>query len=304
MATPRLLLLAFIISLTACNPNMKQEAPVVPLAAAAQAPQPPIAAKKPYQVVSPNGSREDEYYWLRDDKRENPQMLDYIKQENAYADAMLAHTKALETKVYQEIIGRLQQDDSSVPYRMNGYWYFRRFETGKEYPIYSRRADTPNAPEEILLNANELAKGHDFFEIGDIAISPDSKLIAWAEDTVGRRQYVVKVMELATRKEFPVALGNVENNIVWAGDNKTFFYIEKDPKTLLGYRVRKHSLDSANRDNVTADPLVWEQTDDSFYTQLSKTKDEKYLLITTQSTVSTEVLYADANAAQPAFKVF
>ena len=167
-----------------------------------QAPQPPVAAKKPYQVESPNGSREDEYYWLRDDKRENPEMLAYVKAENAYADAMLAHTKPLETKVYNEIIGRLQQDDSTVPYLMNGYWYFRRFETGKEYPIYSRRAGTKDAPEEILLNGNELAKGHDFFEMGDIAISPNSKLMAWAEDTVGRRQYVVKVMDLATRKVY------------------------------------------------------------------------------------------------------
>ena len=250
MAKPHLLLLALIISLTACNKNMKETAPVTA--------QPPIAAKKPHQVTSPNGDREDEYYWLRDDKRENPEMLDYIKQENAYADAMLAHTKALETKVYQEIIGRLQQDDSTVPYRMNGYWYFRRFETGKEYPIYSRRADAPNAPEEILLNANELSKGHDFFEIGDIAISPNSKLMAWAEDTVGRRQYVVKVMDLATRKEFAIALPKVENNVVWAGDNKTFFYIEKEPKTLLGYRVRSHRLGSPNNTEVAADPLVWE----------------------------------------------
>ena len=161
-------------------------------------------------------------------------MLAYVKAENAYADAMLAHIKPLETKVYNEIIGRLQQDDSTVPYLMNGYWYFRRYETGKEYPIYARRKGTQDAPEEILLNVNELAKGHDFFEVGDIAISPDSKLMAWAEDTVGRRQYVVKVMDLATRKVCPIALPNVENNVVWAGDNQTFFYIEKDPETLLG----------------------------------------------------------------------
>ena len=109
-------------------------------------PLPPVAAKKPHQVVSPNGSREDEYYWLRDDKRENAEMLAYVKAENAYADAMLAHTKPLETKVYNEIIGRLQQDDSTVPYLMNGYWYFRRYETGKEYPIYSRRADGRTRP--------------------------------------------------------------------------------------------------------------------------------------------------------------
>ena len=190
MATARLatlvcLGLASLLSLsTACSTNMKHtpaaivepttdSAPAIPAV-----PQAPVAAKKPYQVVSSNGSREDEYYWLRDDKRENPEMLAYVKAENAYADAMLAHIKPLETKVYNEIVGRLQQDDSTVPYRMNGYWYFRRFETGKEYPIYSRRADVANAPEEILLNVNELSKGHDFFEVGEIAISPKNRLAA------------------------------------------------------------------------------------------------------------------------------
>src|SRR6478736_6246454 len=163
MATARLDTLVYLgltalLSLsTACSTNMKHT-PAVSADSdliAPEMPLPPVAAKKPHQVVSPNGSREDEYYWLRDDKRENVEMLAYVKAENAYADAMLAHTKALESKVYNEIIGRLQQDDSTVPYLMNGYWYFVRFETGKEYPIYSRRADVANAPEEILLNVNE-----------------------------------------------------------------------------------------------------------------------------------------------------
>ena len=289
--------LALLVLLTACKPNMKETPPALADTA-------PVAARKPHQVTSENGSREDEYYWLRDDKRENPDMLAYVKAENAYADAMLAHVKPLETKVYNEIIGRLQQDDSTVPYLMNGYWYFKRFETGKEYPIYSRRKGTKDAPEEILLNGNEMAKGHDFFEVGDIAISPDSKMLAWAEDTVGRRQYIVRVMEIASRKVHAVALPNVENNVVWAGDNKTFLYIEKDPETLLGYKVRKHSIDSANNTDVAADPLVWEQKDTSFYTGVGKTKDDKYLWIGTQSTVSSEMWYADANDSKLVFKVF
>jgi oligopeptidase B len=297
---------SLVLALTACHTNMKQTpaAITVPVTAAPQVPGPPVAARKPFQVASPHGSREDEYYWLRDDKRANPEMLAYVKAENAYADAMLAHIKPLETKVYNEIVGRLQQDDSTVPYLMNGFWYFRRYETGKEYPIYSRRAAAEGSPEEILLNANELSKGHDFFEIGDIAISPDSKLMAWAEDTVGRRQYVVKVMELATRKVYPIALRDVENNVVWAGDNQTFFYIEKHPETLLGFRVRSHRLDSTNTTDAAADPVVWTQEDESFYTQLARTKDEKYLLIHTQSTVSSEVWYADATAVKLEFKVF
>jgi len=294
----RCALLALFISLTACH--MKQT-PAVPASATAQ---PPVAAKKPHAVTSPNGSREDEYYWLRDDKRENPEMLAYVKAENAYADAMLAHTKPLETRIYNEIIGRLKQDDATVPYLMNGYWYYRRFETGKEYPVYARRKGSKDAPEEILLDVNEMAKDHDFFEIGEIAISPNSQLVAWAEDTVGRRQYTIRVMEIATRKVYPLALPNVENNVVWAGDNQTFLYVEKDPETLLGRKVRSHHIDSSNLASVPGDPLVWEQTDESFYTSVGKTKDDKYLWIASQSTVSSETWFADAHDPYLHFKVF
>jgi oligopeptidase B len=292
------LVLPFLIS---CSTSMTQnparaDAPLLPL--------PPVAAKKPHTVHSPNGSREDEYYWLRDDKREDPEVLAYLQAENAYADAALAHVKPLADKVYQEIIGRLQQDDSSVPYRLNGYWYYRRFETGKEHPIFARRRDAGGAPEEILLNVNELAKGQDFFDVGDMAVSPNSRLMAWAEDTVGRRQYVIKVMDLDTHRVLPIALPNVENNVIWANDNQTFFYIEKDPETLLGFRVRSHRLDSDNHTDVSRDPVVWTQQDESFYSQLYRTKDENYLVIHTSSTVSTEVWYAEANDPALRFKLF
>src|SRR6185436_14970050 len=142
------------------------------------------------------------------------------------------------------------------------------------------------------------------FQVGEIAISPNSMLMAWAEDTVGRRQFVVKVMDLTTRRVLPIALPNVENNLVWAGDNRTLLYIEKNPETLLGYKVRSHDILGANHTDVAADPLVWEQTDDSFYTGVSRTKDDKYLLIHTQSTVSSEVWYAEAAAAKLDFRVF
>ena len=283
------------------TPVVDSASVVVP---AASLPQAPVAAKKPYTVTSPHGNREDEYYWLRDDKRENAEMLAYLKAENAYTDAALAHTAGLEEKIYQEIIGRLQQDDSSVPYLMNGYWYLKRFETGKEYPIFARRKDAPGAAEEILLNVNDMARNQDFFDVGDIAISPDSRMMAWAEDSVGRRQYVVKVMNLDTHSIYPIDMSNVENNLVWAGDNRTFFYIEKDPQTLLGFRVRSHHVDSPNHKDISKDPIVWTQEDGSFYTQLYRTKDEKYLIIHTQSTVSTEVWYADASAPKVEFKLF
>jgi oligopeptidase B len=299
--------LIFLISLTACA--MKQTAPALPESPAAAVAKPakaspPVAAKKPFDVVSPNGTRSDEYYWLRDDTRENPEMLAYVTAENDYAHAMLAHAKPIEEKIYSEIVGRLKQDDASVPYLMNGYWYYSRFETGQEYPVYARRKGTKEAPEEILLDVNAMAKGKDFFQVGGMAVTPDARLIAWAEDTVGRRQYVIRAMEIATRKVLNVALPNVENDIVWAGDNKTFLYVEKDPETLLGYKVRRHSIDSANADDVQKDPLVWEQKDTSFYSGVGKTKDEKYLVIATQSTVSSEYWFADANDPKLEFKVF
>src|SRR5688572_30507729 len=302
MAFVRPAVLVLIFFLVSCSTPMKQ-IPAIADAPALSIPPPPIAVKKPHQVLSPHGNREDEYYWLRDDKRENPEMLAYVKAENEYADRMLAHTKALETRVYEEIIGRIQQDDSTVPYLMNGYWYYRRYETGKEYPIYARRKGTKEAPEEILLNVNEMAKGHDFFEVGDIAISPDSNLMAWAEDTVGRRQYVVRVKNLTTHEDLPIAIPNVENNIVWAGDNKSFLYVEKHPETLLGYKVRNGTIHPKSYVDG-ADPLVWEQTDDSFYTQVYRTKDEKYLVIHTQSTVSAEAWFADASDPKLGFRLF
>jgi oligopeptidase B len=298
------LVVPLLATLSACSANMKQTSATAAIPQNAAAPRPPVAAKKPFQVQSPNGAREDEYYWLRDDKRENPEMLAYLAAENAYADQMLAHTRELQKRVYDEIVGRLQQDDSTVPYLMNGYWYYRRFETGKEYPIYARRKGKLDAPEEILLNVNEMAQGHDFFEVGEMAISPDSNLLAYAVDTVGRRQYVARVMDLRTRTVLPIELANIENNIAWAGDNQTFLYIEKDPETLLGFRVRKHSIHSANHTDVSQDPVVWEQQDESFYTQVYRTKDEKYLVIHTQSTVSTEAWFADASSPKLEFKLF
>ncbi|MEO8307653.1 MAG: S9 family peptidase [Pseudomonadota bacterium] len=264
---------------------------------------PPVAAQRSHQVPSPNGSREDEYYWLRDDTRTNPLMLDYLERENSYADEMLAHVKPLTSRLYAEMVGRIKQDDATVPFLRNGYFYFTRYETGQEYPIYARRSTTSGAPEEILLNVNELAKGHDFFEVGDLVVSPDNRMMAWAQDTVGRRQYVIKVMDLPTRAVLPVERSNAENNIIWAGDSRTFLYIEKDPETLLGFRVRKYTLGHASTGMAT-DPVVWEQEDESFYTQLSRTKDDKYLLISTQSTVSTEVWFADAADPRLQWRLF
>ena len=261
---------------------------------------PPAAAVKPHAVASPHGARTDEYYWLRDDARENKEVLTHLAAENAWTDAQLAPFKPLQDTLYAEIIGRIKQDDSSVPYRKGGYWYYTRYETGLEYPIHARRCGTMQAPEQILLDVNEMAKGREFFEVAELSVSPDGRLLAWAEDAIGRRQYVLRIRDLQTGVTLPDRIENTEGDVEWAADNRTFLYVEKDPVTLLGYKVRKHVLGT----DPQHDPLVWEQTDESFYTGVGKTKDERYLLIGTQSTVSSEYWYADAADPKLEFKLF
>ena len=263
-------------------------------------PLPPIAAVRPYEVVSPNGSRVDEYYWLRDDTRTSKEVLAYLEAENAYKTSMTAHAKALEDRVYDETIARIRQDDSSVPYRKRGYWYYARFETGKEYPVYARKAGNLEAAEQLMLNANVLAEGHGFYQVGATAVAPNDRLLAYVEDTVGRRQYRLRVKDLGTGETLPDVIENVDPALAWTADSASVLYVEKHPETLLGYRVRRHVLGT----DPAGDPLIYEQDDDSFYTEVKKTKDERYLLIVAESTVSTEVRYADAADPDLKFRVF
>ncbi|MGY4398749.1 oligopeptidase B [Sphingomonas sp. UYAg733] len=254
-------------------------------AIAQDAPKPPIAAKKPHEIKAPFGAtRQDEYYWLRDDTRKNPDMLAYLAAENSYADTVLAPTKALQDTLYKEVVGRIKQDDSSVPYLKNGYYYYTRFDTGADYAVAARRKGSMQAPEEVLLDQPKLAAGKGFFQAASQTVSPDTKLLAWAEDIVGRRQYVLKVKDIATGVMHDDLVPNVEPNLVWGDDNKTIYYVEKDPVTLLSKRVKAHVLGTP----ASADTLVYEEKDDSFYMGLGRTTDDKYICIQLQSTVSNE----------------
>ena len=156
-------------------------------------------------------------------------MLAYLKAENAYADAVLAPTKPLQDELFKEIVGHIKQDDSSVPVRDRGYWYYTRFQTGQNYPVLARKAGSLTAKEQMMLDEPAMAKGHGFFAVSDWAVSPNNRLLAYALDTVGRRQYALKVKDLATGKTLADNVANVEPDLVWADDNKTVFYIEKDP---------------------------------------------------------------------------
>ncbi|WP_343520787.1 S9 family peptidase [Sphingomonas sp.] len=265
---------ALVLSLATTAPVSAQEAPA-----------PPVAAKKPHQVKAPFGAtREDEYYWLRDDTRKNPEMLAYLKAENAYADAVMAPTKPVQETLYKEIVGRIKQDDSTVPYLDNGYWYYTRYETGGNYPIVARRKGEMTAPEEIILNQPEMARGANFFQVGGRQVSPDNRLLAYAEDRVGRRQYVLKVKDLTTGQTLTDAIPNAQPGFAWAGDNKTIFYIEKDPVTLLGKRVKAHVLGTP----VSRDRLVYEEKDDTFSLGIGVTSSEKFICIFSSKTVSDE----------------
>jgi oligopeptidase B len=260
------------------------------------APRPPLAPQQAHEVVAPHGTRVDPWYWLRDDERTHPEVVAYLEAENAYRYAMLEHLQPFEQRLYDEIVGRIKQDDSTVPARHNGYWYYTRYEPGHEYPVYARRKGLLDAPEEVLVDANQRAAGHDFYQLASLEVSPDSRLIAFTEDRVGRREYVLRFIDTATGLELPDTVVNVEPDLAWADDNRTILYVEKDPQTLLGCRVRKHVLGTVAAD----DALVYEEEDDAFYLGVERSKSERHLYVISQSTVSAEYRWADA--ADPALR--
>ena len=259
--------------------------------AAGEAPTPPIAAIRPHRLIEHGLERVDDYYWLRDDSRKDPAMLAYLAAENAYTQAVLAPTEALQASLYRELAGRLKPDEDTVPFRKHGFWYYRRFEAGSEYDRLYRRAGSMTAPEELLLDLNKLAAGHDYFALGDWDVTPDGRLLAWTEDTVSRRQYTIHVRDLATGERRRETIANCSGEVVWANDNQTLFYVEKDPVTLLGFRVRRHRLGS----DPAADPVVWEEQDKSFYTEIGKSKSGRFIRIASHSTVASEVRLLDAD---------
>jgi oligopeptidase B len=259
--------------------------------------QAPVAARHPHAVESPNGTRIDDYYWLRDDERSDPQVLEHLARENAYADAVLRPLAALEQELYEELTGRLAPDDDSVPVRYRGYWYFTRYTPGHEYPQYWRRADREGADGELLLDVNVLAAGHDYFQVGDWSVSPDGTRLAYTRDTVGRRQYELRVLDLASHEELPDRVVNIESEILWAADSRTLLYIEKDPETLLSVRVHAHTLGARGPDR-----LLYEEADHSYFLGLDASRSEEMLFIACSSTEQTQWHYAGADDPALAFR--
>jgi len=258
---------------------------------------PPQAMRQAHQVISPNGNREDEYFWLRDDTRMAPAVLQYLAQENAYTDAVLEPLADLEGALLEELTARLAPEDESVPEFDRGYWYYRRYRRGEEYPVYVRHEGSLEAPEEIILDVNALAAGHEYFAIGAMAVSPDNQLLAYTEDRVGRRQYTLRIRELAGGRTMADQFPNIEPDVVWAMDSRTVLIVEKDPDTLLSVRVRAHTLGA----DAAQARLVYEEPDDSYFLGLGKSRSEQFVFIICESTQQSEWLAIEA--ADPLLRV-
>jgi len=242
--------------------------------------------------------RGDDYYWLRD--RDNPEVIAHLNAENEYAEKAMAHTKRLEEKLFEEIKARFKQTDMSVPYRRDDYFYYTRYEEGREYPIYARKRGSLDQPEEILLNGNVLAEGHEFFSIGGWAVSSGQDLLAYAVDTQGRRIYTTRFKNLTTGELFSDVIPEVTENLAWANDNQTLFYAKQDPTTLRAYRIYRHLLGS----DIKNDELIFEENDETFSAYVFKTKSKKYLMIVSSHTLSQEYRYLDASDPFGEFKIF
>ena len=199
---------------------------------------PPFAEKKPKELTIHGHTRIDNYFWMNN--REDTSVINYLKAENAYTDEVMKDTKEFQDQLYNEIVGRIKQTDESVPYRDNGYYYYTRFEEGKEYPVYCRKKGNLESDEEILLNVNEMAEGHDYFQVAGLTVSPDNKLIAYGVDTVSRRKYTIYFKDLVSGRIYEDAIPLTTGGAFWANDNKTVFYTQKEEETLRPYKIFRH----------------------------------------------------------------
>jgi oligopeptidase B len=251
----------------------------------------PIAKKQPYALTTHAKTRSDDYYWMRDDERQNAEILAHLAQENAYCDEQLAPIKPLQSALFEELKGRIVKDDNTVPVKDGQYWYHSEVRGDDEYARHYRSSSMAMANKVLLLDVNELANGYEFYELGEVALSPSEQLMAYSEDTDGRRIYTVRFKDLNNDKMLDDVLENTEGQVVWANDNQTVFYVKKDLKTLLGYQVFRHELGTEQDQDV----LVYEEQDSSFFMGLGKSRDESLIIIDLASTETNDMWILDAN---------
>ena len=257
----------------------------------------PKAKKIAKELSIHEDTRIDNYYWLND--REDQAVIDYLTAENEYREAIMAHTKDFQASLFKEIVGRIKQTDMSVPYKKDGYFYFTRYEEGKEYPIYARKNETLEAPEEIMLNVNELANDFDYYAVGSTSVSTNNKILAFGEDTVSRRIYTLRFKNLETGEYLADRIENTTGSAVWANDNQTVFYTRKDD-ALRPYKIYKHKLGTPASEDVE----IYHEADETFRTGIYKTKSKKFLVIVAAMTISTEYKILEADNPDGEFRIF
>ena len=262
--------------------------------------EPPRAQKIDHFMSIHGDKRNDEYYWLRDDTRQNKAVLDYLNAENEHTAAQLSHTTELQEQLFEEMTARLEPNVESIPVFDNGYWYWSKYEEGKDYPIYIRQKGSLDAPQELLLDENKRAEGHEFYSLAAMKISTNDQLMAIAEDTISRRQYKIRIMDLDSGEFYPEVIENTSGQIVWANDNKTLFYVRKHPTTLLPYQVFRHELGTS----PDQDQLIYEEKDTTYYTGIFKTRSDNLIGIGVSSTMSSEYRFVSADKPSDAFEVF
>ena len=268
----------------------------------------PVAEKQEHITEIHGLELKDDYFWMRlsdaQKEAETPDaqttaVVDYLNAENDYKTEVLKPTEAFQESLFEEIVGRIKQDDQSVPLLDNGYYYYTRYEEGKEYPIHCRKEGSLDAEEEVMLNVNEMAEGYSYFAVGGRSVSTNNNVLAFSVDTVSRREYTLQFKDLATGEILDDRIPNISGGATWANDNRTVFYTKKDPVTLRSYRIYKHVLGT----DATADEVVYEETDETFSCGIGKTKSEAYLMIGSYSTVSSEWRFLDANTPEGAWQI-
>ena len=260
--------------------------------------QPPKVKQIPKELKIHGDVRIDEYYWLND--RENPEVIDYLNKENDYYEQETLHTKNFQKDLFEEIKSRIKKDDSSVPYKFNGYWYITRYEKGKDYPIYTRKKESLDSKEELLFDCNIMAKDHSYFRLVGLSVSPNNQYVSYGVDTTGRRQYKLLIKDLKSNKVLKEKVWNTTGGSTWANDNKTLFYVLKDETTLRSEAVYKHRLNTSSE----IDELVYEEKDETFGVGVYKTKSQKYIVISSYSTLTSEHKILNADKPDGTFKVF
>jgi len=268
----------------------------------------PVADKIPNEIETHGDIRIDNYFWMRlsDQQKEakekdeqTTKVVDYLNAENDYYNQITKHTNDFQSSLFEEMKSRIKEDDESVPYKKNGYFYITKYQKGEQYPIFTRKKRSLEADEELLFNVNEFAKGHDYYQLGGLNVSTNNKLVAYAVNTVSRRQYEIRIKNLETGENYSDVITNTTGGSVWANDNKTLFYTKKDPVSLRSVKIFKHILGTHESEDVE----IYHEEDDTFGTFVTKTKSDKYIIVGSFSTLSSEYQFLEADRPNDELKM-